>query len=392
MMEVGIRPGDVRSLDDLRLLPLTMRTDARDAGDDRRSVLGPAPTVTKTSGGTTGEPLVIAYEPDSDHWRNATKLRGYGWAGYHEGEPVLHYWGFPMRTPGPLKRRAKVRLDRAIKRETYVDCTRRGADALDNVVRVILREKPRFLVCYTQAGGDLARHVNERGLRAWDDITVICGAERVFQHDRRALEQAFGPRVFETYGCREVMLLASECDAHAGLHESMENVLVEIVVKDGGKVRPAREGELGEVFLTDLHNYAMPFLRYANGDLAVAGSSARCACGRALRRIRSIEGRTTETLRDGGGGRVSGMVFNLMFSTLAASVRQFQAIQHPDGSITLRVIPQATLDASALAHIEKNCAKFLPGVPIRVDAVDEIPLSKSGKRQPVIVEKTDDAR
>jgi phenylacetate-CoA ligase len=184
------------------------------------------------------------------------------------------------------------------------------------------------------------------------------------------------------------MLIGSECEHHDGLHESMENVLVEIVVSEpNGTKRAAREGELGEVVLTDLHNFAMPFIRYANGDLAIAGSSARCACGRGLRRIKSVEGRTTETLRDGNGGRVSGLVFNLIFSVLAKTVRQFQAVQHKDGSITLRVIPTRDLDDAAMGHIKANCEKYLPRVSVNVVRVDDIAISKSGKRQPVIVER-----
>jgi phenylacetate-CoA ligase len=112
------------------------------------------------------------------------------------------------------------------------------------------------LVCYSQAVADLARHVVARNLRDWDTIPVICGAERLYPADRAVVEQAFGPAVFETYGCREVMLVATECDAHAGLHMSMETLVVEVVVREAhnGTARPAMPGELGEVVITDLTN------------------------------------------------------------------------------------------------------------------------------------------
>ena len=79
--------------------------------------------------------------------------------------------------------------------------------------------------------------------------------------------------MFETYGCREVMLIATECAAHAGLHLSMETLVVEVVVRERRNGRRARAspGELGEVVITDLTNLAMPFIRYANGDLGRAG-------------------------------------------------------------------------------------------------------------------------
>ena len=88
-----------------------------------------------------------------------------------------------------------------------------------------------MLVCYAQAGVALARHVNETGSRDWPDISVIAAAERLFPTDRVSLAQAFGPQVFETYGNREVMLIAAECEAHQGLHLSMENLFGETVVR-----------------------------------------------------------------------------------------------------------------------------------------------------------------
>jgi len=111
------------------------------------------------------------------------------------------------------------------------------------------------------------------------------------------------------------------------------------------------------------------------------------SCGRSLPRIASVEGRVTETLRDGQGGRVSGLVFNVMFaSVLAASVRQFQAVQHKDGSITLKLVPQRPLAESDHEAIKATCTKYLKGVSVKTEIVSDIPVSKSGKRQVVVVE------
>src|SRR4029078_11767360 len=216
----------------------------------------------------------------------------------------------------PLKSRRtklKVQGDRALRREHYMDCGRRGERELDEVVGAIPRERPEVLSCASQAVADLARHVVARKLRAWDTIPVICGAERLYPADRVVVEEAFGRAVFETYGCREVMLMATECEAHAGLHTSMETLVVEVVVREGGNgtSRAARPGELGEVVITDLTNHAMPFIRYANGDLAIPAEPGTCACGRAHPRLASIEGRVTETLVDGTGARVNGLAFHV---------------------------------------------------------------------------------
>ncbi len=86
------------------------------------------------------------------------------------------------------------------------------------------------------------------------------------------------------------------------------------------------------------------------------------------------------------------MVFNLAFSPLAEAVRQFQAVQHRDGSITIKIVPAGgELPADALAHVEKSCARYLPGVAVRFESVSDIPTTRTGKRQVVIVEPPGDA-
>ncbi len=386
LAEIGAVPSDFKRLEDLARLPLLRRKDAREAGDGRKSTTAPLPTVMKSTSGTMGQPLAFGYDADSDYWRMAVKLRGYGWAGYRMGDSSLHYWGATTAKP-PAKQRAKVFLDRQLKREVYVNCTLRGDAELDAAVERIRATKPTVIVCYTQAGADLARHINQKGMKTWGTIPVLCGAERLLPADRADLEKAFGPAVFETYGCREVMLIGSECERHDGLHQSMENMIVEIVVNEDGRERPARPGEVGEVVITDLHNYGMPFIRYANGDLATQGDGSTCACGRSLLRFGPIEGRVTETLRDGSGARVSGLVFNVMFaSILASSVREFQAVQHKDRSITLKLVPTKPLDAQAQELIRSTCRTYLKGVEVKTEILSEIPLTKGGKRQVVVVE------
>jgi phenylacetate-CoA ligase len=393
--EAGIHPRDIRGAGDLGKLPILGREEARDTVEARTATAGATVEIHKSTSGTLGRPLVFGYERESEHWRHAMKMRGYGWAGYHLGQRSLHFWG---AGPPPGNKRptwktrlkdVKVRADRALRREHYFDCGRRGAAELDQVVAIIRRERPEVLVCYSQAVADLARHVVAGGLRDWGTIPVLCGAERLLPADRAVVEQAFGPAVFETYGCREVMLMATECDAHAGLHLSMETLVVEVVVREpgGGGERPARPGELGEVVVTDLTNLAMPFIRYANGDLAIAGEPGTCRCGRALPRIASVEGRVTETLVDGAGARVNGLVFNVVIAHLAHAIRQFQVVQHRDRSVTLRVAPTATFDAGIESVLRQTWERYLAGVPVRLELVPEIPVNPTGKRQVVVVER-----
>jgi phenylacetate-CoA ligase len=385
--ERALEPSDIRTIDDLPKLPLLTREEAADSFEDRMSLAEPLPRIHKMTSGTTGRPLAFAYDVGSEYWRQATKLRGYGWAGYRPGDRSVHFWGSIAAVQAPrLKTKVKVALDHLVRREHYIDCADHSEEALSSVIRQLRELRPKVIVCYAQAGAALARQIVETNSRDWEDIAVISAAERLFPADRDAMTEAFGPGIFDTYGSREVMLIAAECQAHQGLHVSMENLAVELIVCEGNIERPALPGELGQVVVTDLHNYGAPFIRYVNGDLAVALPAERCVCGRALSRLQRVEGRETDTLRDGEGRPVGGMFFIVLFSVLADRVRGFQVVQHKDRSIDVKLVPGRLFDDSLLEMVKRNCEKAIPGVDLRMHVVPDIPAGPAGKSRVVVVE------
>lgn len=383
----GMTPDDIRTPEDLSKLPLLEKDEARTSISTRTSNAPPHAVIRKATSGSTGAPMIVAYNAESRHYRDATRWRGYGWAGYHVGKRALHYWGAAATPPATRLGKLKVTLDHLLKRDTYVDCTPRSDAHLQAVVEQIKRVRPEVIVTYSQAGAMLAQYVVRTKSRAWGDIPVLCGAEPLFTHDRQVMHEAFGRDVFETYGAREFMLMGSECERHDGLHTSMETMIVEVVVREpDGSTRPARAGESGEIVITDLHNLAMPHIRYVNGDLTVQRDGTPCVCGRQLARIGPIEGRVADTLRDGNGSPVNGLIFNIMMVSLADHVKQFQVVQHADHSITLNIVPIGVLPDASRSLISNLGATYLPGIPIQVNLLDDIPPGRAGKRQAVLVE------
>jgi len=383
----GFHPDQLRTFDDLQRIPLLARATAQ-ATVEERTATYPEVAVSKTTSGSTGQPLEVRLCAESRHWRDATKWRGYGWGGYEMGDKAMILWGVPAITPTRFKR-AKLAIDHRLRRDLYVSCMVRSREKLLEMVHLIIHERPTVITGYAQAIADLARFVNAEDLRAWGDIRVIYGAERLWQNDREDIARAFGPDIFETYGCREFMLMGAECEAHDGLHEQAENLIVEILVaQPDGTYRPARPGEQGEVAVTDLHNLACPFIRYLTGDLALAREQTPCPCGRTLARFGPVEGRVTDTMRDADGNPVEGILFNILFLNMAKHTRQFQVIQRADRRLLLRVVPVgATLDPAAEALIRDYVGKHLRGIPLEIEVVPEISLSSSGKLRRVIVER-----
>lgn len=374
-------PRCVRSASDLSALPVLTREIIGERYDDLVDPAHRGHNIRKGTSGTSGVPLKFEYCNESEAWRQAVRLRGYGWAGYRMGLPTMHYWGAGSDLPVGFAGR-KIRLDRALKREVYVDAIEQDEASLRAAAAIISRMKPHFIVAYTQALAGFARWAIDRGARDWPDARVLCAAEALLPHDREVISRAFGAAVFETYGSRETMLVAAECESHDGMHLSEENLVVEIA-RDG---LPVPAGEAGDVLVTDLHNYGMPFIRYANGDLATMSTAAGCACGRGLRKLARVEGRTNDTMRDANGDPVPGMVVISLLASEAGLVREFQSIQKADGRVELRIVRGRDWDEARFDRTVKRLQAYFKGLPFRVSYCDAIPASKSGKRHPIRIE------
>ena len=131
----GVRPADIVTAADLEALPLLSRGEAQESTARRRALAPPHPWITKRTSGSTGQPLEFVYDEGSEWWRQAVRMRGYGWAGYRQGDRTLHYWSDPpRRTSENVWRRAKdrvwVAVDRGLRREYYVDSSFRSEERL----------------------------------------------------------------------------------------------------------------------------------------------------------------------------------------------------------------------------------------------------------------------
>ncbi|HEY2405461.1 MAG TPA: hypothetical protein VGI10_05650 [Polyangiaceae bacterium] len=378
-------PRGLESTADLAALPVLTREIVCERYQDLVDPIHRGKNLKKGTSGSTGKPLKFEYSKESERWRQAVKFRGYGWAGYRPGRKTFFYWAAVSGGQPSLK----VRIDRAFKRETFFDSMKQDEASRRAALDILRRTRPELVVCYTQSCAQFARWIVDNELRDWDDIPVICGAEAVLPADRAVLAKAFGPGIFETYGSRETMLMAAECEQHAGMHLSEENLVLEIV-RDG---RPVAIGEPGDVVVTDLHNYGMPMIRYANGDVALLASKERCRCGRGLARLERVEGRRADTLLDKEGNAVPGIVFHVLFSDARRElIRQFQAVQRLNGSVVLKVVRGRDFAEDAFQCVTGRFSEYLRGLPFTIEFHDALPPHPgSGKLRTIVVERAQSA-
>jgi phenylacetate-CoA ligase len=192
---------------------------------------------------------------------------------------------------------------------------------------------------------------------------------------RRAIEEVFGCKVTNRYGCEEVSLIACECEEHDGLHVNAEGVYVELL-RDGRPVGPA---EPGSVVVTDLTNRAMPLIRYQVGDVAV-WSGRRCRCGRGLPLLERVEGREADYVVTPAGELISGISLTENLALHVPGVAQLQIVQEEPARFLFRIVRGPGFGPLSRRRLGQLVAeRFGPGVRYECEYLDRIPQEPSGK-------------
>lgn len=374
-----IRPEDIRNPGDFAMLPVLEKADIR-AHRQRMisSRFSPSQLYRSASGGSTGEPVQYYYNRDSYERRMAAAMRGDRWAGWRLCAPELYIWGTNLLPQEPL-RRLKTKLHFAALRRAALSSFELSESTIRRAVEYCNRARPRAIIGYANAVYEFARSVEATGLEVHRPEGIILSAERVFPYQKETIARVLRAPVFERYGCREVMMIGAECEHHAGMHVTADNLYVEIE-RNG---RPCEPGEPGEVLLTDLHNYGMPLIRYRVGDVAV-WSGHDCPCGRGLPLLKSVEGRTLDMLSTPDGRVVSGVFFPHLLKDFPL-VRSFEVVQEARDRVVIRLaLDGTTLPEEDRRFLEETVSRTL-GPEMRVEwiAGPEVRIERQAKFRPV---------
>lgn len=373
METAGITALDIRSLDDLKMLPILHKRDIQDAGDSLLARNVPISRRTRNqTGGSTGTPLQFWVDNRRFDSRRASTDRHNAWAGLHPGDWYAHFWGSRFDT-GTTTRPEIDWRKRFLYREITLNTSLISEEDLSEYLSLLRRFRPRVMLAYAQSAVMFAEYCRDQGI---DDVrfeSIITAAEVLLPQQRVQLECQFGAQVFNRYGCREVSVIASECSFQTGLHTNSDALIVEI------EPVPGMPPGTGRVLITDLLNRSMPLIRYEIGDIASWAEGPPCPCGRHLPRLDAIEGRITDFLTTGDGRKVSGISLALLAGNMT-EIRQLQFIQHDAQKITLRVVPGPGYGPEIDKELHKRLYPYLRGLSeVSIEIVSSIPAEPSGK-------------
>ncbi len=373
-----LRPEDVRGQDDLHKLDFLTKDDVREhLYFDMLSENHDKDTVLKiTTSGSTGEPFVCYADRSQLEFRWAATLRAQEWTGYQFGDRTVRLWHQTLGM-SPTQARQEM-LDAWLSRRKFVPVFEMSEHKLDEMVREIADWQPVLMDGYAEALDFLAQYLKSRGRVDVRPKALMSSAQTLPAPSRRLIEEAFGCKVFDKYGAREFSGIAYECDAHSGHHVVGEGYIVEIL-RNG---EPAPPGEVGEVVITDLNNYCLPFIRYRIGDLAVATDPSRsCACGRGLPLIGDIEGRVQSIIQGTDGRYLPGTFFAHYLKEFDHAIQRFQVVQEQPHAMSFRVVKGGRYSDDVLEEILATFRQYLgEEMQIDVEFVENVELIPTGKR------------
>jgi phenylacetate-CoA ligase len=376
--ELGFNPEDVESVKDLEKLPLIDKETIRNNYEGFISNKHRGGNIRKATGGSSGVPFQLELDQESNERRQAIMWRGYGQLGAGLGVKTLYLWGGNI-TPVGFKATLKERLYHCFYHRKMLNSFNMRDDNIHEYVAEINRYRPTAIVSYVNPLVILADYILANGLTVYSPESILTGAEPLYEFQRLKIEKAFDTPVYNTYGCREFMLIGSECKKRNGLHLNIDHLVVEIVGEDGKEVESS-----GDLAITDLHNYGFPLIRYLNGDKATKSSLTSCECGTSLPLIKSVDGRKLDVIRTLDGRTIPGEFFPHLLKDFI-NIKQFQIVQNSLESLNISLVLYDTKNIEEVTMITKivqdNTGSTLN---VHVDIVNEIPLTVSGKHRVTI--------
>ena len=388
--DLGIKPENIQTRDDLSKLPILTKSIIKENFNDLISLdINSRKSLEGSTGGSTGTPMRFKEDVNSWNRLRALNVRGWSWAGFHIGERLFTLAGNSLvkKNTGGRKWIEKSLYDRIIMRNEKHNCTDITPDALKGYYRAMMRYKPSAIRGYASSLYFLAKYIEQNNLPAPLVKAVFTTGEKLQPQYRLKLQQVFHSPVFDGYGASDGGVSAHECYMHEGLHIGEEHCIVEIVDNEG---RVVPDGEVGHVVSTDLNNYVFPFIRYKVGDLAFIKPTL-CSCGRKHRLLGEVIGREGRAIYNKQGRPFSSIVLdNMMFKDLDIHteecqrlyerMEQFQIRQDKNGDLTILIKPvDPEEELATFSYISDNFRSYFPESKVVIKFVDSIPPLPSGK-------------
>jgi phenylacetate-CoA ligase len=370
MQERRIRQEDIASVEDLVKLPTLTKGIVRNEAKQLVAKNLSAMNVTwAKTGGTTGEPMRVCRNRECTALANMCYERGLRWGGRTVDEPMIRLFGGSL---GIDKISFTRRVGDLIRGDLFIPAFELRADNAVSYFEKIKRSKCQFVIGYASAIYRLAVLAKEFN----EEIELTAAfptAELMLPDWEETIRNTFKCHILPYYGCGEVNSLGYSAPESYGYLIPEEHALIEIRQSDG---QTQLYGD-GRFLVTDLDNYAMPIIRYANGD---AGRISAADGHFPFSWIERLDGRYNSLLMTDTGDLISGVIGTHVFRH-TLSVQSYRIIQEEPLKVVIKIVPRSgTLSQNDRELILHLFAKHLGNrMEIAIETVLDLPVPPSGK-------------
>jgi phenylacetate-CoA ligase len=373
---LGLKSDDIQSSTDLKKLPILTKAIIKREGIERfKSLVIPGKDmIPASSSGSTGEPLQFYVTKKSESIYKAAQIRGWYWMGYKLGDKYVKL------SMNPRNSRIKNIQD-YLNRCLYLSTTQLNTRVFTNGIEKIERFEPKFIRGYPAPLYFLSQIVEKRnGLKFPGLLAINTTGSTLHNNFRDKIQKIFNVKIYDSYSC-EGGTEISQCENLDYYHPAEEYAISEFIednftINDPDKAR--------RHISTDLNNYATPFIRYDTQDYIVLGSETKCPCGRNFLNIKQIKGRDSDILITPSGKYLIVENFVAYFEWVP-SVEQLQVYQEKLNLIYIRLVVNKLFNDKIKKEVTDYWQNYIGhDVELKIEIVDEIKLTPTGKRRTVV--------
>lgn len=316
--QIGLRPEDINSIEDLKRIPLVDKSVLIKYNEEIQSLYAFKSTHFVETSGTSGQVLHFYRNEEWDSCNRASIMRGYSWYSVNPWDRNGYFWGY---NTDPSKRRKTEVLD-------WLQNRFRMFSYNENEIRKFTSKlkEATFISGYSSMIYEVAKLANKMGLSGSFNLKMVKGtSEKIYDSYQEEVQKAFGQKMISEYGATEAGIIAFECP-EGYMHINMENVILEEVD--------------GEAVVTNLNSYSFPIIRYKIGDsIKLAPKNFRCTCGREHDVLLEVLGRVGKRV-EGKSNDYPSLTFYYVFKNLTFTkgiTLNYQAVQNEIGKIIIQI-------------------------------------------------------
>jgi len=389
MDEIGVKPSDIETIDDIVKLPFTYKTDLRDYYPFNLFAV-PMKDIVRihASSGTTGKPTTVGYtKNDIENWREVL-ARCLTMAEISADDIMQVSYGYGLFTGGLGVHYGAETVGCAVIPISGGN-TRRQLQLMSDFGSTVLACTPSYAL-------HLADALTENGYSLADMKleTGVFGAEPWTENMRLELEKKWGIKAYDIYGLSEIMGpgVANDCPAHVGLHVHEDHFFPEIVHPD--TKQPLPDGTEGELVFTTLTKEGIPLLRYNTRDLSTLNRET-CECGRTTVRMKKITGRSDDMLIIRGVNLFPSQIEHVLLEMGETSAHYMLYVDREDNLDTLELqvemdetnMMDTIRDLQMLSRKIEHALNSAIGLSVKVTLVEPKTIARSEGKAVRVVDK-----